>query len=83
MLPHFIGASALILPLIIVTVGYVAVCAAWPFAACRKCDGAGRHRSPSGRAWRYCHRCHGTGARLRTGRRIYNYLHSTWRDSHR
>jgi hypothetical protein len=83
LLPHFIGASALIFPLIIVTVGYIMACAVWPFASCRKCDGAGRHRSPSGRAWRYCHRCHGTGARLRTGRRVYNYLHRAWKDSHR
>ncbi len=81
--PHTFAASALILPLLIVTVGYIAACVIWPFAACRKCDGAGRHRSPSGRAWRYCHRCHGTGARLRTGRRIYNHLHRTWKDSHR
>jgi hypothetical protein len=81
LLPHFIGASALVLPLIIVTLGYIMACAVWPFTACRKCHGAGRHRSPSGRAWRYCHRCHGTGARLRTGRRIYNYLRSTWRDA--
>jgi hypothetical protein len=83
LLPHAIAASALILPLILITLGYVAACAVWPFAACRKCDGAGRRRSPSGRAWRYCHRCHGTGARLRTGRRIWNHLHRTWKDSHR
>jgi hypothetical protein len=69
--------------LIIVTFCYVATCAYWPFTACRKCGGAGRHRSPSGRAWRYCHRCNGTGARLRTGRRIWNYLRSTWKDSSR
>ena len=45
-------------------------------ASASSCSGtiAGRHRSPSGRAWRYCHRCHGTGARLRVGRRIWNYL---------
>ena len=51
--------------------------------ACRKCGGAGRRRSPSGRAWRYCHRCHGTGARLRTGRRIWNYLRRAYRDGTR
>jgi hypothetical protein len=83
LLPHGIAASALILPLIIITLCYIAASAVWPFAACRKCDGVGRRRSPSGRAWRYCHRCHGTGARLRTGRRIWNHLHRTWKDSHR
>jgi hypothetical protein len=72
--PHPIAASTLILSLIAVTLGYIGMCAVWPFASCRKCGGTGRHRSPSGRAWRYCHRCHGTGARLRTGRRIWNYL---------
>ena len=72
--PHHLAASALILAPLAVTVCYVAACAVWPFASCRKCGGAGRHRSPSGRAWRYCHRCSGTGARLRTGRRIFNYL---------
>lgn len=81
--PHPIAASAIILPLIIVALCYIAACAFWPFTACRKCDGAGRHRSPSGRAWRYCHRCNGTGARLRTGRRIWNYLRSTYNDSRR
>jgi hypothetical protein len=74
MTPHHLAASALILPLLLVTFCYIVACLVWPFAACRKCHGAGRHRSPSGRAWRYCHRCHGTGARLRTGRRIWNYL---------
>ena len=72
--PHPFAASTLILYVVGVTFCYVVACAVWPFAACRKCGGAGRHRSPSGRAWRYCHRCHGTGARLRTGRRIWNYL---------
>lgn len=81
--PHPIAASTLILPFIVITACYIAACAVWPFTACRKCGGAGRHRSPSGRAWRYCHRCHGNGARLRTGRRIWNYLRSTYNDSRR
>ena len=81
--PHHLAASALILPLIIVTLGYIAACLVWPFAACRKCGGAGRHRSPSGRAWRYCHRCHGTGGRLRVGRRIWNYLRNLHKEGHR
>jgi hypothetical protein len=72
--PHHALASALPLLLIVVTLGYVVACAAWPFAACRRCEGAGKRRSPSGRSWRYCHRCKGTGARLRAGRRAWNYL---------
>jgi len=72
--PHHALASALPVAFIVVTLGYVAACAAWPFAACHRCEGAGKRRSPSGRSWRYCHHCKGTGARLRTGRRAWNYL---------
>jgi DnaJ-class molecular chaperone len=53
---------------------YLISCRVWPFTSCRKCDGAGRFRSPNGRAWRYCRRCNGNGSRLRTGRRVMNYL---------
>jgi hypothetical protein len=81
--PHHLAASAVILPLIVVTLGYAVACAAWPFGNCRKCGGAGRHRSLSGRAFRYCHHCHGTGARLRAGRRIWNYLRHLHKESHR
>jgi hypothetical protein len=81
--PHPIAASTLFLACIAVTFCYFAACAVWPFAACRKCRGAGRRRSPSGRAWRYCHRCGGSGARLRTGRRIWNYLRNKHKEGHR
>jgi hypothetical protein len=84
--PHPSAASALILlivPLLAITVRYIAACAIWPFVACRKCGGAGRRRSPSGRAWRYCRRCGGTGARLRTGRRTWNYLRHLHKEGHR
>lgn len=52
---------------------YAAACRWWPYAACRRCSGEGKLRSPSGRAWRKCPRCKGSGARLRIGRRILNY----------
>jgi len=81
--PYHLAASALILPLIVVTFGYIAACVVWPFGTCRKCGGSGRHRSPSGRAFRYCHRCGGTGARLRTGRRLWNYLRNLHKEGHR
>jgi DnaJ-class molecular chaperone len=55
-------------------VGYVIACAFWPFAACRRCTGSGKRRSPSGKAWRKCRRCRGSGERLRTGRRVWNYF---------
>jgi hypothetical protein len=81
--PHATPASTLILILIVVTLCYIIACAAWPFGACRKCSGAGKSRSPSGRAWRYCRRCNGTGGRLRLGRRAWNYLRRLHRDGTR
>jgi hypothetical protein len=62
--------------------GYLGVaCRWWPYTACRRCSGAGKLRSPSGRAWRACPRCKGTGARLRTGRRLLNRWSDTARKS--
>lgn len=54
--------------------GYVIACGVWPFTDCRKCEGRGRFRSPSGRAWRRCRRCKGSGERVRFGRRIWTWL---------
>lgn len=50
---------------------YVAACAWWPFAACRRCEGTGKRRSPTGKAWRPCGRCGGNGRRVRAGRHVY------------
>lgn len=77
--PHPAAASTLIPIILLVTIGYIAVCAWWPFHACRTCSGTGRHHSPSGRAFRYCRHCKGTGARLRLGRLIWNFI----RDLHK
>ena len=80
--PHAGTAIVAALTLIVITLGYVMACAVWPFTACRKCHGNGKHRSPSGKAWRYCRRCKGNGTRLRTGRKAYNLvrrLHSEGR----
>ena len=63
------------------TLGYVAACAIWPFKACPRCGGTGRHASPSGRAWRSCRRCKGNGARIRLGRHLYNRFRRTARAS--
>lgn len=57
-----------------VGIWYVAACVVWPFAACRKCEGDGKFRSPSGRSWRRCRRCKGTGERVRVGRRLWTWL---------
>jgi hypothetical protein len=55
---------------------YAVQCWWWPFAACRKCEGVGKFRSPSGRAWRRCRRCKGSGERVRIGRRLWTWLRS-------
>jgi len=74
-LPGSIGAwLCLLLIAGAVVGGYLASCAIWPFANCRKCHGLGRFHAPSGRAWRRCRRCKGTGARLRIGRRLINHV---------
>jgi hypothetical protein len=80
---HASPASALILIAAVITLGYAVACAAWPFCACRRCGGAGKLRSPSGRAFRYCRHCKGTGGRLHTGRRAWNYLRRLHHDATR
>lgn len=54
--------------------GYLAVCAIWPYTACRHCHGTGKHRSPSGQNWRRCRHCKATGTRSRLGWRIWAAL---------
>ncbi|RZB18374.1 hypothetical protein StrepF001_14935 [Streptomyces sp. F001] len=55
--------------------GYVALCAARPFALCRKCAGTGKTER-FGKA-RTCPRCRGKKYRLRVGRRLHNAWHRT------
>lgn len=62
---------------------YVGHCAWWPFAACRRCHGAGKFRSASGRSWRRCSRCKGSGERLRIGRRVWNRYRKLRKDGTR
>lgn len=66
----------------VVTVGYLALCAIWPFKHCRRCHGNGRHHGPL-RGIRLCHRCEGTGLRLRWGRRLWNSGRRLYRDVNR
>jgi hypothetical protein len=81
--PPIDAASAPIIAIILITLGYVAACAYKPFAPCGKCDGNGKTRKPRGRVWRRCRRCRGTGLRLRWGRRIYNVVRRLWADGTR
>ncbi|TDC96019.1 hypothetical protein E1285_06250 [Actinomadura sp. 7K507] len=69
--------GSFVLFVIVAAVAYVVHCLVWPFRACRKCGGAGRFRSPSGRAWRYCDQCGGRAAQVRLGRRAWTYVMNT------
>lgn len=68
------GALVLTVAALLWLAGYVFACWFWPFAACPRCKGSGRRRSPTGRAFRKCPRCKGTGRRIRTGRWLFNKL---------
>ena len=56
--------------------GYAVLCAARPFAPCRKCAGTGEVERF--RKVRTCPRCRGRKLRLRVGRRAHN----VWRRTH-
>lgn len=56
----------------VVLAGYLLTCAWWPLAACFRCRGDGKLRSPTGKSWRRCTRCKGSGERLRVGRLLWN-----------
>lgn len=81
--PHDSGARTLILLALAITLCYGLGCWIWPFTACTRCNGTGKRRSPSGRAFRLCPRCNGTGRRLRAGRWIYNTIRRTHKDGTR
>jgi hypothetical protein len=61
---------------VIALLAYALACAVTPFAQCRRCDGNGKYRKRTGRAWHPCKRCKGAGYRLRWGRHVTNYI---WR----
>ena len=52
--------------------GYAVLCAIYPFTAHGRCNGTGKLRSPSGKAWRTCRGCKGSGRKLRIGRRLFD-----------
>ncbi|MEU6054170.1 hypothetical protein ABZ829_27585 [Streptomyces xanthochromogenes] len=62
--------------LLIVTLGYVSLCASSPFGDCRKCKGFGyalkKNRRGQLKPGKTCRRCRGERKRIRTGRHLYN-----------
>lgn len=66
--------AAFTLAALLSLVVYAFVCWFWPWTSCRKCDGAGKFRSPSGRNWRKCPRCKGKGSKERLGAVVLRML---------
>lgn len=77
--PVTVPSITLVLLLLAVTLGYLLVCAVWPFTPCRRCGGYGRHHGPM-RGIRLCRHCDGSGLRLRMGRRAWNAGRRIYRD---
>jgi len=74
------AAATMILLALVALAAYALLCAASPFARCKKCEGNGklrRHGASPRRGWKDCRHCHGNGARLRLGRRLYHSSTST------
>jgi len=74
--------------LLFITLCYIALCAASPVGACRKCKGWGFKVHVS--RWtgrlkrgRECRRCGGYGYRFRMGRRLYNLVNRLHREGTR
>jgi len=78
--PHNDLDALALVTLAIVTLGYFATCAIWPFKPCRRCAGTGTLRSPFLRAIRLCPHCDASGLRLRFGRRVWNAYRRLPRD---
>ena len=73
-------ASLLCPLLLLLTLGYAAVCAASPFGPCRRCEGTGRLGA---RIRRACPRCDATGLRIRAGRHLWNEINRIHREGSR
>ncbi|WP_326745103.1 hypothetical protein OG830_26325 [Streptomyces sp. NBC_00121] len=77
-------ASALFL---LVTVGYIGLCAGSPFGNCRKCRGMGHaitiDRKGKTKRGKDCRRCKATGKRIRVGRHLCNVAARLHRDGTR
>lgn len=72
--------------LVIVTLGYVSVCAGSPFGTCRKCHGFGfatTDRKGRPKRGKTCRRCKGRGKRVRVGRWLYNRAARIYREGTR
>jgi hypothetical protein len=72
---HTAAQAATVALIVTIALGlYLLGCLIWPFGKCRRCKGAGKFKSPFGRAYRYCGRCQGSGLRIRLGRHVINHI---------
>ncbi|MBW1597922.1 hypothetical protein [Streptomyces sp. JJ38] len=73
--------------LLLVALGYAALCAVSPFGNCRKCRGFGveirTDRKGRPRPGRTCPRCHGDRKRIRLGRHLFNLVSRAHHDGTR
>ena len=75
-------ASTLLCPALIITVGYIALCAVRPFRRCGPCAGTGHIRTRYLGRIKPCHRCKDqSGLRLRYGWRLANRVRRLVRDA--
>ncbi|MEU3007865.1 hypothetical protein [Streptomyces sp. NPDC007020] len=69
--------------IVLLTLGYVGVCAASPWKSCRRCEGLGFQltytRRGKPKRGKHCRRCDGHGIRIRAGRHLYNLWARTYR----
>ncbi|MFJ7046908.1 hypothetical protein ACIQVC_26440 [Streptomyces sp. NPDC101112] len=70
--------------LMLVTLGYSALCAGSPFGTCRKCNGFGfattTDRKGRPKRGKSCRRCRATGKRIRAGRWLFNRAQRIYRE---
>lgn len=73
--------------LLLLTLGYLALCLASPFKRCRRCHGLGHQlrtdKRGHPRRGKDCRRCRATGLRIRYGRHLVNLAHRRRTDAHR
>jgi hypothetical protein len=75
----FTAAIPLLIPGLLLTLGYLGMCLLFPFRACRHCHGHGQLQGWLG-GIRFCPACEGTGLRLRAGRRLINAVRRNYRE---
>jgi hypothetical protein len=75
---HTLAQAATVALIVTVSIAfYLLTCLVWPFGKCLRCKGAGKFKSPIGKAYRHCGKCQGSGLRVRIGRHVINHIRAT------